>query len=146
MTSKTKTLKGEKGIPPHGKKTKTLLVKMIYTALAVGSALWGGERLMVETVRARYKDTLHMNEALERIARDEPHKAKVQAYLDKRIKISHTRHHQRLSNQRGNVGADLNLCLFNFFNNKISTYARSGLPNGCPRHRRGGNAGYAVAP
>ena len=70
--------------PPKNSKTKKLLVKMIYTALAVGSALWGGQRLMVDQVRAQFTGTPHMEEALKKLETDEAQRARVKAYLQKK--------------------------------------------------------------
>ena len=72
--------------PPN--KTKKLLVKMIYTALAVGSALWSGQRLMVDEVRAQYTNTPQMDQALQRLEREATHKAKVKAARNKTVKVT----------------------------------------------------------
>ncbi len=71
--------KGGNYTPPNSAKMKRLLVKMIYTALAVGSALWAGERLMVDQVRAPSTNTPHMEEALKGHGKEAAQRAKVQA-------------------------------------------------------------------
>ena len=93
---------------------KRLLVKMIYTAIAVGSALWGGERRMVDQVRAQLTKTPHMEEASKRHEKEAAQRARVQAYMDKRHK-AFSRHHTKHSRRTGNVSEDLNLCVFNPF-------------------------------
>ena len=69
--------KGGNNTPPNSAKMKRLLVKMIYAALAVGSALWGGERLMVDQVRAQFTNTPHMEEAIKRHEKEAAQRAKV---------------------------------------------------------------------
>ncbi len=86
---------GEKGTPSKTPKMKKLLVKMIYTALEVGSALWGGERLMVDTVRTQYADSPHMEAALKKLETEATQRAKVQEYLRKRTQ-KNPKHHASL--------------------------------------------------